>query len=539
VATEQPATKQPLLSPITWRILGVNLLALAILVAGLLYLGEYRRGLIAAEQTNLGIQAEVVATALAESGTNADDEDERIDSDRAAPIVRRLSRITEARVRLFSPDADLIADSRTLQGPGGVVQVEALPAPLAEPSLLDRLAGPLIEAYVEIADWLPGREKLPVYQENPDQKASDYYEAVLALTGEEGTAVRDIGAEQLIITAASPVQRYKKVLGAVMLSRDSTNIDQAIYEVRVDILGVFAGALLVTVLLSLYLAGTIARPLHRLAVAAELVRRGHNRHYAIPDFAGRTDEIGNLAHALRDMTAALWARMDAIEGFAADVAHEIKNPLTSVRSAVETAGRVKDPEHLRRLLNIILDDVQRLDVLISGISDASRLDAELSRMDERPVDLVPVLETLINMHEATSKPGAPALVLEPPKRPLVVTGMESRLVQVLRNLIANAISFSPPNGVITMRATSDEGWIRIQVDDQGPGIPAGKEEAIFQRFYSERPPEEFGTHSGLGLSISRQIVEAHGGTIRAENLTGEGGEVRGCRFTVRLPAAKA
>jgi two-component system sensor histidine kinase ChvG len=532
-------TKKRLLSPITWRILGINLLALAVLVAGLLYLGEYRQGLIEAEREALGIHAEMVATALSEAGTQIEDDEERIEANRVGPIIRRFARTTGARLRLFGPDGSLLADSRQLLGPGGVVQVETLAPPAAEPSISGRLAGALIDAYVAVVDLLPSREKPDLYRENAEQSAIDYDEVMEALVGDKADALRDLAGEQVLITAAAPIQRYKKVLGAIMLSKDSRAIDNAIHEVRLGIVNVFAVSLMVTILLSLYLAGSIQRPLHRLADAAERVRQGHNRQYTIPDFPKRNDEIGDLARALRDMTDALWQRMDAIEGFAADVAHEIKNPLTSVRSAVETMTRIKDPEHQRRLLNIILDDVQRLDVLISGISDASRLDAELSRMDQKSIDLVPLLETLINMHEATAKEDATKLVLETPeKKKLVVKGMESRLVQVLRNLIANALSFSPPNSTITLRAIPEGKWIRLEVEDQGPGIPLGREEAIFQRFYSERPEgEKFGTHSGLGLSISRQIVDAHGGTIKAENLTDGAGKVRGCRFTVRLPAA--
>ncbi|HEY2113332.1 MAG TPA: HAMP domain-containing sensor histidine kinase, partial [Dongiaceae bacterium] len=316
-------------------------------------------------------------------------------------------------------------------------------------------------------------------------------------------------------------------------------IDAAVRDVRLSILKVFGAALGVTVLLSLYLAGTIARPVHRLAEAAERVRRGQGRQLEIPDFTRRGDEIGDLSGVLREMTEALWARMDAIERFAADVAHEIKNPLSSLRSAVETVARIEDPAQQRRLMAIILDDVQRLDRLISDISDASRVDAELSRANKDPVDIDRLLQTLADVHEATAKPGAPRIVVGSPKgQRLVVPAIEGRLVQVLRNLIANAISFSPAGGVITLGARRDGRRMLISVADQGPGIPPDKMDAIFDRFYSERPAgEKFGTHSGLGLSISRQIVEAHGGRIFAENLGDPGGEIRGARFTLILPIA--
>jgi two-component system, OmpR family, sensor histidine kinase ChvG len=334
------------------------------------------------------------------------------------------------------------------------------------------------------------------------------------------------------------------VLGAVLLSVGSADLEQAVRAVRLDILKAFLVAFTVTVLLSIYLAGTIARPIRRLAAAAERVRRGLGREVVIPDFSRRGDEIGDLSSALRDMTGVLWQRMDAIDRFAADVAHEIKNPLSSLRSAVETAARIEDPVKQRRLLAIILEDVQRLDRLISDISDASRLDAELSRHEHAPVALDRMLATLVELHEAAANAGAVhlRLVVPPGARPsdFVVPGIEDRLVQVLRNLIANAISFSPPGGMITLAVQRDQNSVVVTVDDDGPGIPEAKLAAIFDRFYSERPAgEKFGTHSGLGLSISQQIVEAHRGIIRAENRRdpGRGGAVIGARFIVRLPAA--
>jgi len=304
---------------------------------------------------------------------------------------------------------------------------------------------------------------------------------------------------------------------------------------------VFAGVMFVTVLLSLWLAGTIARPVRRLAAAADRVRSGRGQETEIPDFTKRGDEIGDLSGSLRDMTQALWTRMEAIESFAADVAHEIKNPLTSLRSAVETAARLDDPQQQQRLMAIILDDVQRLDRLISDISDASRLDAELSRADMDSVDIEGLLTTLVEVERiAAEGRGSDALQIRldlPDDKPLKVIGMEDRLAQVLRNLISNAVSFSPPKGVIVLRAERRGPWLRISVEDEGPGLPPGKLDAVFERFYTERPEgEKFGTHSGLGLSISKQIVIAHHGRIRAENIE-RNGRVAGARFVVTLPAA--
>ena len=323
-----------------------------------------------------------------------------------------------------------------------------------------------------------------------------------------------------------------------MLSSGSAEIEEELRTVRLELLRIFGVALLVTVLLSFYLAGTIARPIRRLAAAAERAR-GRRARVEIPDFTRRGDEIGDLSRSLREMTDALWQRMSAIESFAADVAHEIKNPLSSLRSAVETVARIEDPTNQRRLMAVILNDVQRLDRLITDISDASRLDAELGRLELEPVDIAAMLRALADVHDATRTNVSPRLVLAIGKseRDLVVAGIETRLSQVFRNIIGNAISFSEPLGEIRLAARHDGRAVLVTVEDEGPGIPDEKLSAIFDRFYSERPHgEQFGTHSGLGLSISKQIVEAHRGTIWAENRKDAGGATIGARFSVRLPA---
>ena len=318
----------------------------------------------------------------------------------------------------------------------------------------------------------------------------------------------------------------------------SGEIEAELKKVRLEMLRIFAVALFVTVLLSFYLAGTIVRPIRRLAAAAERAR-GRGARVEIPDFTGRGDEIGDLSHSLREMTDALWERMNAIESFAADVSHEIKNPLSSLKSAVETASRLDDAKKQRRLLAVVLDDVERLHRLITDISDASRLDAELSRIELSPIDIGAMLAALVEVHQATESDLSPHLVLELPERgrDLIVMGIESRLSQVFRNVIANALSFSPPQGEIRLLARPDGHAVLVTVEDQGPGIPEDKLTAIFDRFYSERPAgEKFGMHSGLGLSISKQTVAAHRGMIWAENRRAPTGEVIGARFAIRLPA---
>ena len=529
------------ISPLTLRILAVNVLALALLGIGLLFLGEYESSLIDTELQALKTQGEIFAAALGEGAViDSVAEGEELIPELGRQMMRRLAEPTRTRARLFDPAGNLVADSRVLRGPGGIVQIRELPPPQPPSGFFSRIASSL---YDWIIGRLPSHADWPEYRDIPSAKATDYPEAARALAGDSARAVRrERATGGLQLSVAVPVQRYKQVLGAVMLSVGSADLEQAVRAVRLDILKAFLIALTVTVLLSIYLAGTIARPIRRLAGAADRVRRGLGREVVIPDFSRRGDEIGDLSSALREMTGVLWQRMDAIDRFAADVAHEIKNPLTSLRSAVETAARIEDPAKQRRLLAIILEDVQRLNRLISDISDASRLDAELSRHEHAPVALDRMLAALVELHEATASEGEPHLRLVVPghARPIdfVVPGIADRLVQVLRNLIANAISFSPPGGTITLAVQCDHGTVVVTIDDEGPGIPDAKLVAIFDRFYSERPAgEKFGTHSGLGLSISRQIVEAHRGIIRAENRRGAGGAIIGARFIVRLPAA--
>ena len=426
-----------------------------------------------------------------------------------------------------------MADSRTLAAASRDVLSRALPPP-ADDGFLERGVG-------AVYDWLFEtslvRSGLPPYVEHEEQSAADYEEVGRALVGEASTTERVTTEGEVVINAALPVQRFKKVLGALMLTGGTADIVDSVRTVRLAILEIFAAALAITVLLSLFLAGTIARPVRRLADAADRVRSGPGQPVAIPDFGRRDDEIGDLSLALRDMTAALYRRLNAIEAFAADVAHEIRNPLTSVRSAVEALERTSDARQREKLAAIIKDDIQRLDRLIGDISDASRIDAELSRAALTPVDVGALAITLTQVYRATEAMDAPAIdVKVAGTGPFIVTGLEDRLGQVLRNLIDNARSFSPPGGAIRVRVEPRARGVTITVDDDGPGVAGENLEAVFERFYRARPAgEPFGAHSGLGLSISRQIVEAHGGTIRADNWHDEAGRVGGARFVVWLP----
>ncbi|KAA0575539.1 stimulus-sensing domain-containing protein [Azospirillum sp. Sh1] len=551
-------------SPLTLRILAVNVLALVLLMAGLLYLGRYQDRLIQAETEALETEARIFASALGEGAVNriltapsptGDEGGERFElaPELARPMIRRLAEATATRTRLYDIDGRMLSDSRVLVGSQGRIEIRELPSPPAG----DPLSRAINDLYTRLIDVVPSREGLPVYREQPGEPNPDVERA---LSGEAAATVWRVdgagGDPELLLTVAVPVQRYREVLGAVLLTRGGGEIDRAIRSVRFDILRVFAVALLVTVGLSFYLAGTIARPIRRLAQAADRLRTSHGRHAEIPDLTRRGDEIGELSGVLREMTDALWTRMDAIERFAADVAHEIKNPLTSLRSAVETAGRVSDPRHRDRLMAIIADDVQRLDRLISDISNASRLDAELSRAEPEPVDIGLLLAMLAELRQTVAETVAatveepmaaggtgeaaaapPRVVVDVPAgERLVVPGLEGRLTQLFQNLIDNALSFSPPGGLVRLTARRNGRNVTVVVSDQGPGIPEGKEKAIFDRFYTERPAgEKFGTHSGLGLSIVKQIVGAHNGSVFAQNRKISDGSIDGADFVVTLP----
>lgn len=552
-----------LVSPLMRRILLVNALPLVLLALTLLYLDQFQNSLLEAEVTALREQARIYAGALGQSAVAFGRGQPVLDAPLARPLLLRLTEPSpSAHARLFAPDGQVVADSRVEEAAvqhgwtRGHVDAQPLPSPLAGDDDADRQSG-------RAADDMPARagfgerfydallSLLPtlsgariVTLDTPDTDPS-----VQPVTGAGGQSapemppyIRRTAHHHLIVTVAEPVMHDGQTIGIIQLTRQARDVDRSLFAVRSSILSLFLMALAITVLLSWYLSLTIARPLLRLAASAHVMRETSGRTDTVPvRLLARRDEIGEVARALRDSTRALWARMDAIERFAADVSHEIKNPLSSIRSAIETLGRIEDLNRQRRLLTIITDDVRRLDRLITDISDASRVDAELSRVRTEPVAVVPILAVLTEIHQATRTPGQPILSVtstgETPDRPLAVLAVEDRLVQVLRNLIGNAISFSPPDGRIVLAAApAPGGMVEIAVMDEGPGIPAAKLDGIFDRFYSERPTSEnFGQHSGLGLSISRQIVEALKGTIRAENRLAADGTVIGARFVVTLP----
>jgi two-component system sensor histidine kinase ChvG len=357
---------------------------------------------------------------------------------------------------------------------------------------------------------------------------NSYHEVKNALTGERDSAERVDSQNRLVLSVGVPVQRIKAVYGALLVTTEGGDIDAIVGQERATLFQVVLLAFAVMLMTSLYLAGTIGEPVRKLAAAADRVRFGHfskegGGRGEIPIFPERTDEIGDLADSLRAMTANLYDRIDAIESFAADVAHELKNPLTSLASAVEMFSRAKDDDSRARLLAIVRGDVKRIDRLITDISDASRLDAELSRESKEPVSLSHLLATIIEVYRMTDTAHPVTYVLRDELAPgAIVRGRDERLGQVFRNLVDNAVSFSPAGGKVIVTATQHDIIARVTVEDEGPGIPPDNLESIFERFYTERPGETFGRNSGLGLSIARQIIEGAGGRIFAENREGGG-----------------
>jgi two-component system sensor histidine kinase ChvG len=538
------------LSPLLRRILLLNALPPALLAAALLYLDQYQNGLIAAEVEALRTQARIYAGGIAEAATRTRDDRVTLVPEAARPLLRRLVEPSpNTQARLFDSTGLLVADSRVREGPGGAIVTEPLPPP--EPR--GAFAGTVAGLYDRILAVLPRQLRTDVVVEvAPDAASFDWQpefgggqggadrreELRLALEGGVRPYIRRTSDGRLLVSVAEPARRGAATVGIVLLTREAREVDQRLLEIRVSVLALFGLALLLTVLLSLYLARTLATPILQLAQSAAAMREGEGRGGSVPgSLLRRDDEIGVLARDLQTAARSLWARIDANERFAADVAHELRNPLTSVRSAIETLRRIEDPVKQRRLLQIISDDAVRMDRLIADISDSSKVDAELSRVIAQPVDVAPILAALSELHGATREDDDPVLEVEAPER-LVVRGVEGRLVQVFRNLIGNALSFSPKGGKVAVRARPAGGMVEFVVEDEGPGIPDAKLESIFDRFYSERPSgESFGQHSGLGLSISRQIVQALRGRISAENRRDLDGRILGARFIVQLPAA--
>ena len=494
----------------------LNLAGLAILVGGALLLNELRQGLVKARGESLETEGQLIANVIERNATQADPP--LLEADTASDILDSLSIAKTERVRLFDTESHPIADSWVATDR---VEKSDLP-PALKPG--------------EKPFAIPGFEPKPRNDVIAEQALNRDIQT--ALTGQIVRNVRPGENGGLVVTVSIPIERVREVLGVLTL--EAGDVDQIIAAERVAQIPFIVIAVAVSLLSSFALTQLIAQPVRRLSAAADSVRLNRSRAIALPDIAERKDELGDLARSLEDMTHTLSDRMEAIERFAADVAHEIRNPLTSIRSAVETLELVKEGTGRDRLLAILKQDVGRLDRLITDISNASRLDAELSRESPRPVALTRLLRDIVSLYETTRHDGDPHVRLAPDDgEAITVPGREGPLSQVFRNLIDNARSFSPADGDVWVTLSRERGRAVVKVDDNGPGMPPENLETVFERFYTARPRgAAFGGNSGLGLSIARQIVEAHGGKVHAENRTNAAGEVTGARFVVAIPATK-
>ena len=498
-------------SSLTRRIVSLNIAGLLALVASILYLSQFRAGLIDARAQSLLVQAEIIAGAIAASATvqtntitidperlldlkpgesyGAPEEysplDFPINPERVAPVLRTLISPTKTRARIYDPNGGLLLDSRNLEN---VLRFDLPPPSSEKPGLVER-------ALISVRTWL-NRGDLPLYREYGPENGNGYEEVADALKGQKRSMVRVNSRGEVIVSVAVSVQRSRTIHGALMLSTQGDDIDQMVTAERLAILKVGGVASAVMIVLSLLLASTIAGPVRRLADSAERVRRRIKTRVEIPDFTRRRDEIGHLSGALRDMTDALYNRIEAIEMFAADVAHELKNPLTSLRSAVETLPLARNDNSRGRLLAVIEHDVKRLDRLISDISDASRLDAELQRQDMTLVDLRRLLTTLTSVANETKLGTDVAVEVRFEGRgtndTFSVPGHDSRLGQVISNLLSNAQSFSTAGGKVRITCRRVRSEIEILVDDDGPGI---REDAL-QRIFERRASSSASTPTG-------------------------------------------
>jgi two-component system, OmpR family, sensor histidine kinase ChvG len=512
-------------SVLRWRIILLNTIVFAVLIAGVTWVQASRANLVDERQTGVEEEARVVASTLAEYATLTEGRGINVQS--ASELLRDLVGPTRLRARLYDTDGQLVVDTRYILSRNAVQVAELAP----------------VDRWSRFEQWLES-----VYESIMGVRPNTHYEYYLE-GGLDGRVYREVNAaldgnttstkrvdehNKLVLSTAAPVQRFKAIYGVLFVSTEGGDIDEILRVERTKLIEVFAIATLMMLIASMWLSWNIAEPMRGLAEAADRVRRGKGGREQIPDMSSRGDEIGELAESMSAMTRALYDRIDAIESFAADVAHELKNPLTSLRSAVDMFTRATDEESRKRMLGIVRADVKRIDRLITDISDASRLDAELSRETATPVDISKLLETIVEIYQMMELPRGVkiALTLNLPADAAVM-GRDERLGQVVRNLVDNAVSFSPKDGTVTISAHTDPGWIVITVDDTGPGIPPDNLETIFKRFYTERPQDhDFGKNSGLGLSIVRQITEGTGGRVWAENRP-EGG----ARFVVQLPLA--
>lgn len=502
---------------LTPRILAVNIFALALLAGGFFYLDSYRTRIVDDRLDQSARELSLLSVGL-----------QYARPDQQASLIRAYARRTGDRVRRYRADGRLMDDSFDMDAPR---------YRLRQPSEENwqRHVARFLDKAMDRAVFA---DRPPNFVEPAVDRAENWPEVLTARQSGKPTALNRYAPDRTFMISAAVIMADG---GALLATENARDITRTVRAERLRLGMVLAAAVLASVLLSLFLARTIVSPLRKLARAAIRVRLGRAREVTVPRLPARRDEIGMLARALSDMSQALRHRIDATDAFAADVSHELKNPIASLRSALDSLDRidaVARPDLRDQLMAIARDDVRRLDRLVTDIAEASRIDAQLSRTRFEPVDIGMLIERLVVAREARGVPRGVRIAFARPRKDVaVVMGEEQRLVRVLENLIDNAVSFSPDDGLVQIVATVADDEVLVRVEDEGPGVPETERETVFRRFHSVRPAEEaFGKHSGLGLAIARSIVEGHQGRI---SIADREDARQGACFIVHLPMALA
>ncbi len=527
-AKTPPKPRPLLLSPIARLILASNLAGLVILIAGALVLNEFRSSLVNARKASLSEMTQLISSFVTDNATF--DDPPALNIVKLSDQLKSIPLTSATRIRVHDPQGELVADTMLLKDE---IELKDLP-PIREPSAIERAWLDAVRFANRTFETVSATGRQPIAEARSLEE-----EVAMALGGGAGFSERFGDQAERLLSVTMPITKVARVVGSITV--ETSDVTQIIADERAALFPLILVAVLVAIITATLLTLGIARPLRNLARASDRVRTGATERLDLGKLHDRKDEIGDLALAMEAMTNALYVRIQENERFAADVAHELKNPLTSIRSAVETSQAVQDPAVRDRMRDVIARDVVRLDRLISDISNLSRLEGEIVREKLVRVDLRRLLDDLVSIYSDTKKETDAHVSLTTTPGEYVVMGRDGPLAQVVRNLIENARSFSPPGGLVAVtlsRLTSSRGpTVRVTVEDEGPGIPEDKLEKIFQRFYTDRPKgAKFGNNSGLGLSIVRQITETHRGAVWAENRMTDG-KISGARFVVDLPAA--
>jgi two-component system, OmpR family, sensor histidine kinase ChvG len=523
-----------------FRIIAVAIFPVGAFLLGLFYVDQYRETVFNAELMALERQGETLAQTIGLTDAGYSQLAQReLSQDTMQQVAQLIASIPDARIRVFQPDGSLILDSVSAIG------LAAPQSAITTTLEISQNKGSSYRLMQWVRDWvntlstlMSSKQDYPLIRETRSDQAADYPGVSRALAGEVMPFIARDRAGQVVLGIAVPIRNLRVVRGALLITASGDQIEKDVAAVQYSFFQISIGVLFATILIAYYLSRSITRPISQLAKAADQVRVSNSKQIYLPRLTNRSDEIGELARDITLMTKELQERAVATAGFAADVAHEIKNPLTSLKSAVETMERLKDPDQQKRLLEVIHADVIRLDRLITDISAASRIDHDMTEAEYETLNLNDMVAGFAQSRQLALE--HLNLQVISADHPVPVRIAVDRIVQILDNLLTNAASFSPPDSCIQFTVATTKGMAVVSVTDQGPGIPENKLNAIFDRFYSERPSGEgFGQHSGLGLSISLKIAEAHGGSIEAFNVKDDKDAITGAGMRLTLPLSSS